>query len=330
MNDHNPIKWGILGCGLIAHAFTKGLEEIPNATLEAVASNSGKAKPFAEKYGIQKWYDDYEEVVKDSNVDIIYIATTHNFHYENMLLCLNHRKPVLSEKPFTINASQTKHLIEIARENQIFMMEGMWTRFLPAVVKLREVVHDKETIGEVTHFRGDFCVRMTHKKEHRVFNPELAGGALLDVGVYPISFASMIMKQSPKRIASSVVLGETGVDIFSNISFTYSNDATATITSANKVEMPHNAYIVGTEGYIHVPDFSHPRKFFLYMNDGENKTFEFPYESTGFQYEALEAGECLLAKKIESETLPLEETLEIMETMDTLRSQWGFRYPEEI
>ncbi len=326
---NKTIKWGILGCGLIAHAFADGLKQIPDARLEAVASKSGKAESFGSKFHVTKRYASYEQLVNDPSIDIIYVATTHNFHFENMLLSLDHGIPVLSEKPFTINAFQAEQLIKKARKNQTFLMEGMWTRFLPCVTKLRELVHTERIIGEIRHFKGDFCVNLPYGNEHRVFNPKLAGGALLDVGVYPISFASMIMKQIPDIITSGVIMGETGVDIYANYLFSYKHGATSMIASSNKYVLPHDAFIFGTKGYINIPDFSHPTKINIFLNSQEKQTVEVPYESTGFQYEAIEAGNCLRANKIESEFLPLTETLEIMKTMDTLRSQWGFKYPDE-
>ena len=330
MGKKDVIQWGILGCGLIAHAFAEGLKQIPDAKLEAVASKSGKAEAFGQKFNVEKHFSTYEQLVNDSDVDIVYVATTHNFHYENMLLCLEHGKPVLSEKPFTINASQAEQLIQKARTKRIFLMEGMWTRFLPCVTKLRDLIHNERILGEIRHFKADFCVHLPYGNEHRVFNPHLAGGALLDVGVYPISFASMVMKQSPEKIASGVIMGETGVDIFSNYHFEYKTGATSAISSSNKYVLPHDAFIIGTEGYLHIPDFSHPTKIVANLNDQDPKTLEIPYESTGFQFEANEAGNCLKTGKMESTILPLEETHEIMKTMDALRAQWGFKYPEEL
>ncbi len=323
------IRRGVLGCGSIAHAFAEGLKYIPDAELEAVASKSGKAEPFGKRFGIKKHYNNYEELVDDSHVDIIYVATTHNFHYENILLGLNYGKPVLSEKPFTINASQAEQLITKAKREGIFLMEGMWTRFLPCVVKLREMIHNERIIGKIRHFKGDFCVKMPYGNEHRAFNPKLAGGALLDLGVYPISFSSMILKESPQKIISSAVLGETGVDVFSSYFFLYKNGATSMMTSSTSLVMPHDAFIFGTEGYVYIPNFSRPKKMFLNLNELDKKIIEIPYESTGFQFEAIEAGNCLKTGMTESNIIPLDETLEIMKTMDTIRNQWGLKYPEE-
>jgi dihydrodiol dehydrogenase / D-xylose 1-dehydrogenase (NADP) len=329
MTKKGVIRWGILGCGLIAHAFAEGLKKVPDAKLGAVASKSGKADAFGSKYNVNKRYNNYEQLVKDSDVDIIYVATTHNFHFENMLLCLDYEKPVLSEKPFTINALQADQLIQKAKRRSIFMMEGMWTRFLPCVVRLRKMIHSERILGEIRHFKADFCVNLPYGNEHRVFNPHLAGGALLDIGVYPISFSSMIMKQSPQKITSGAIMGETGVDIFSNYFFSYKNGSTSMMTSSNTFTMPHDAYIIGTEGFMHIPDFSHPTSIFLHLNKENTKIIEIPFESTGFQFEAIEAGKCLKMGKIESNILPLDETLQIMNTMDTLRAQWGLKYPDE-
>ena len=329
MVQKNFIKWGILGCGSIANAFAEGLKKVPNAKLEAVASKSRKAEPFGKKFNIKKRYNNYKDLVSDSDIDIVYIATTHNFHYENILLCLEHGKAVLSEKPFTINAFQAKVLINKAKKEKIFLMEGMWTRFIPCVVKLRELIDKNRILGEIRHFKGDFCVNMPYGNEHRVYNPKLAGGALLDLGVYSISFTSMIFKEPPEKIMSSAILGETGVDVFSSYLFSYKSGSTSMMNSSTKILMPHDAYIVGTKGYMHVPNFSRPTNIFLHLNNEKEQTIEIPYEPTGFQFEAIEVGNCLRKGKIESEIMPLRETLEIMNSMDTLRTQWGFKYPEE-
>ncbi len=329
ITDTDEIRWGVLGCGHIAHAFAEGLNQLPDAKLESVASKSGKAEAFGSKFNVKKRFNNYEQIVNDPDVDIVYVATTHNFHFENMSLCLEHGKPVLSEKPFTVNAHQAEQLIQKSRRKKILLMDGMWTRYLPCVTKLRDMIHSEGILGKILHFKGDFCVNLPYGNDHRVFNPHLAGGALLDVGVYPISFSSMIMKQSPQKIMSGVILGETGVDVFANYFFSYKNGATTMISSSNKYVMPHDAFIIGTKGYMRIPDFSHPTEIFLHLNERKTKIIQIPYESTGFQFESIEAGNCLRTNQIESQVLPLDETLEIMKTMDRLRSQWGLKYPEE-
>ncbi|MHA1730127.1 MAG: Gfo/Idh/MocA family protein [Promethearchaeota archaeon] len=329
------VNWGIIGSGNIAHSFAQGLSLISEANLEAAASKSGKAQKFINIHNGKSAYGGesaYKDLVNDPNVEIIYVATTHNFHYENILLCLEHGKPVLSEKPFTINAKQAEKIIKIARKKDLFVMEGMWSRFLPCMVRLRELLdNEKENIiGEVKHVKADFGFTMPFDPEHRAFNPNLAGGALLDLGIYCISLASMIFKQPPEKIKSSAYLGETGVDEQSYYLFEYKDGQTAMLSSSNRVLMPHRAIIAGTKGFIEIPNFSRPNKLEIWIQGRKMQTEKVPFEPKGFQYETIEVMKCLEAGKIESEIMPLDETLEIMKTMDSLRAQWDFKYPEEI
>ncbi len=312
---------------MIAHQFAESLKLIPEAKLVSVASKSGKQIKFGEKFGVENMYDNYEQLASDPDIDAIYVATIHNLHYENAKLCLEGRKPVLCEKPFTLNAYQAEELIKIARKNQIFLMEGMWTRFNPCVEKIRDMVKLDKKLGEILLIKADFGFKFPYGPEHRGFNLKLAGGSLLDLGIYPISFSSMLLGK-PNKISSSAIIGETGVDIVSNYFLEYDNGATAMLTSSNKLNMPHKALIIGTEGYLEVPNFSRPWKM-DYFNGKEIETIKIPFEKPGFQFEAIETMNCIKNGKIESDIMPLDETLEIMKTMDTLRSQWGLKYPEE-
>ena len=323
------IKWGILGCGNIADAFATDLKTCKNAELEAVASKTeGKAKKFSTKFNVKSFYDNYESLVNNPNVDVIYIATTHNFHHENALLCLNHEKHVLCEKSFTLNATQAEELINTARKNKLFLMEAMWTRFFPCLVKLRELLEEK-ILGEIKSFRADFCERMKLVPEGRFLNPNLGGGALLDVGIYPISFASMVYKKSPSIIKSSAYIGKTGIDEYSSYLFEYENGETAMLSSSGIYNAPYTTYIYGTKGYIKIPNFFHPSKMILKLERGDPRRIKVSYKAKGYNYEAIEVMNCINNRKLESDVMPLDETLKIMKTMDTLRSQWGLKYPEE-
>jgi predicted dehydrogenase len=324
-----PTNWGILGCGRIAHAFAIGLKSVPNAELTVVASRTeGKAKMFSETYNVKTFYDNYEDLVNNSSVDVIYIATTHNFHHDNALLCLNHGKHVLCEKTFTLNASQAEEVINTARKHKLFLMEAMWTRFFPCAVKLRELL-EEGTIGEIKSFRADFCKRMKVIPEERFLDPNLGGGALLDLGIYPISFASMVYKRPPSLIKSSAYVGETGVDESSSYLFEYENGETAMLSSSFTYTTPHTAFIFGTKGYVEIPNFFHPSNMVLKLERKPKKRIKMPHESIGYNYEAIEVMNCINKGKLESDIMPLDETLEIMKTMDILRSQWGFKYPVE-
>ncbi len=325
------IKWGIMGCGGIANTFATSLRALETGTLLAGASRTpGRAAAFAKKHGMERVYTDYESLVMDPDVEAVYIATTHNFHYENIKLCLEHGKHVLCEKPFTVNAAQTEELIKLARKNNRFMMEAVWTRFLPAIKKLQELLAEG-VIGEVRTVKADFSIEGGFPPEHRLRNKALAGGALLDLGIYPITFASLIFGEQPSRIQSSVVLGDTGVDDRSFYLFDYEGGRHAMLSSSFTHHVPTEGMVCGTKGYIRVPHFLGATEFSIYRA-GEDKPeiFKLPYGAgENFKFEIAHAMECMTAKKRESSILPPAETLAIMQTMDTLRAQWGLQYEGE-
>lgn len=329
----DDIKWGIIGCGGIAHMFATSLQALDKGTLFAGASRTpGRVQEFAEKHGMERVHTDYGSLVADSNIDAVYIATTHNFHYENIRLCLENGKHVLCEKPFTVNAAQTGEMIALAREKGLFMMEAVWTRFLPAIRKLQELIAEG-VIGEVRTVKADFSIDgLGFAPEHRLKNKALAGGALLDLGIYPITFASIVFGEQPERIQSSAVIGNTGVDDRSFYLFDYSNGRRAMLSSSFTHHAPTEGIICGTKGHIRVPGFLWAHEFHIHRNgEAEPETIRFPYgEGENFRFEIAHAMECIMAKKMESDIMPLSETLAIMKTMDTLRSQWGLLYPEEI
>lgn len=325
------IKWGIIGCGGIAHMFADSLAVLDNGTLLAGASRSpGRAQAFAEKHGMERVYTDYESLAADSDVEAVYIATTHNFHFENIKLCLENGKHVLCEKPFTVNAAQTETLRTLAHEKNLFMMEAVWARFLPAVVKLRELLDDG-LIGEVRTVMGHFSINgFGFNEQHRLRNKALAGGALLDLGIYPITLATMVFGEQPTRIQSSAVLGDTGVDDRSFYLFDYENGCRAELSSSFMHHAPVEGVVCGTEGYIRVPGFPGAQELHIYRGGGEPEILKLPYsEGEGFVFEIAHAMECIAAGKLESHILPLSETLAVMQTMDTLRAQWGLVYPGE-
>ena len=324
------IRWGILSTGLIAKKFAEGLQAVPDAQLIAVGSRSQEsADEFGERFSIPKRHASYEALVNDPDVDVIYIGTPHNFHQENMLLCLNAGKHVLCEKPFTVNAPEAAEVIALAREKGLFLMEAMWSRYFPAMVKLRELLAEK-AIGDVMLVQADFGYRMGEiLPEHRIFNPKFGGGALLDVGIYPISLISMIYGKQPERIASLTHLGETGVDELSVMTFAYGKNQSAIATTAIQVDTQHEAWICGTKGRIHIPHFWRATGLTLYKNGEEAQPISMPINGNGYNYQAQEVGECIRAGKPESAIMPLDESLAIMQTMDTIRAEWDLKYPME-
>lgn len=324
------MQWGIIGCGGIAHVFATSLQSLEEGNLLAGASRTpGRAQEFADKYGMEQVYTDYESLVSDPDIEAVYIATTHNFHYENAKLCLENGKHVLCEKSFTVNAVQALELIELAKAKNLFLMEAVWTRFLPAIGKLQKAIADG-VIGKVQTVTASFCLGREFPDEHRLKNIHLAGGALLDLGIYPISFADIVFGKRPEKIQSSVVKTSTGVDERSFYLFEYADGAHASLFSSLTDNMPNEALISGTEGYIRIPLFWAARQFHIHRKDEEPEIVLADYpEGENFKFEIMHSMECIRAKKTESEIYPLSKTLEIMETMDQLRDQWGIQYPEE-
>jgi predicted dehydrogenase len=337
------IRWGILGTGYIAGLFAEGLSLVQDAALQAVGSRTqASADAFGERWQVPHRHASYEALANDPDVDVIYIGTPHPYHYENTLLCLKAGKPVLVEKPFAMNARQSREMVALARQKKVFLMEAMWTRYLPAMVQVRQWIADGQ-IGEVELVRANLSFMTAVNPKHRLFAPELGGGSLLDVGIYPISFASMILG-TPQTISSTACLGQTGTDDRSAYLFGYEGGKTAQLSSAVRLNVPVEAEVIGTRGYIKIHEpWINPRvvtlakpvapgveaRLIFEGNLFDRQTVHVPTQGNGYNYEAVEVGNCLRAGKLESAALPLDESLSIMETLDTIRAQWGLRYPNE-
>ena len=324
----SKFKWGILAPGNIAKRFAQGLASAPNAVAYAVGSRDiGRARAFAEEFGFDKAYGSYAELAADPDVEIIYVATPHPQHEEAAILCMNGKKAVVCEKPFAPNARQAARMIECARANGVFLMEAMWTRFLPTICKTRELIAEG-AIGKVLHINVDFGFRANVDIKSRLFNPAAAGGSLLDVGVYNASFCSMIYKKPPDWYQSHLIIGATGVDESANIIFNYNGGQSAALYSAIRTSTAQDAAIYGEEGYIKLPSYWHGDTVLLHNKNGAQE-FKLPFESTGFQYEASEAMACLEAGLKESPIMPLDETLEVLKMLDKIRFDNHLRYPFE-
>ncbi|WP_077341709.1 Gfo/Idh/MocA family protein [Pseudocolwellia agarivorans] len=324
------IKWGLIGCGNIAHQFAQSLGKINSGTLCAVASNTpNKAESFAKKYKVDKFYTNYDDLVNDKNIDAVYIATPHNFHYENAKLCIAHNKHVLCEKPITINAKQLLELMSLAEAKSLFLMEAVWTRFLPAIEKLQSLITEG-IIGEIDTLKAHFSITGNFGPSHRLMNKELAGGALLDLGIYPITFANLVFGKHPTHIKSSAVIGETGIDESSFYLFEYEKGQRAVLSSSIKDHSPTEAIICGSKGYIRVPEFLGAREIHIHLPEQTTRVINFPRaEEENFVYEIEHANKCISSNLTQSPVLPLSESLAIIETMDTLRKQWNLVYKED-
>jgi predicted dehydrogenase len=322
------IRWGIMGPGRIAHKFVQSLQCIKDAEIAAVGSSSvERATEFAAQYGINRAYGSYQDFVADPYIDIVYIGTQHPGHFECALMCLKAGKAVLCEKPFTINAPETATLIRTARKSGIFLMEAMWMRYLPAMVQVRELLA-QGVIGEIRMIKADFGNRIPWDPEGRLLNPASGGGALLDVGIYPVSFSAMIFGASPVKITGIAHLGKTGVDEQFSAILGYEEGKIAVLSGAVRTALPNEARVIGTEGYIRIPHFWYASGFEL-CRDNKTEQFDIPFVSTGYFHEAEEAMRCLRAGLTESSIMPLDESLKIMKILDTLRKQWGLKYPME-
>jgi predicted dehydrogenase len=326
----DKVRWGILATGNIAHKFAEGLGCLEDAELVAVGSRTQeRADAFAEQWGVPHRHGSYEALAADPDVDVVYVATPHPFHRDNSLLCLEAGKAVLCEKPFAVNASQGRDIAECARRRGLFAMEAVWTRFLPAIVRMRELLAEG-VIGEPRMVKADFCFRTSVAPESRLFAPELAGGALLDVGIYPVNLAFMVLGGPPEAMASLSHIGETGVDEQDGIVFRYPGGELAVMTCATRTAMMHDALVAGTEGWIRIHSpFWRSQALSIGRVDKVERTLELPFRCNGYEYEAAHVMDCLRAGATESDVMPLAETLSVLETLDALRAEWGLSYPME-
>ena len=324
-----PIRWGILGTGWIADEFAQGLQQLPDARLVAVGSRTASsANRFADLFQVPHRHASYQALAEDPDVDVVYVATPNPMHREHTLLCLDAGKPVLCEKPFALNAGEARDMIRLARQKNLFLMEAMWSRFFPAMASVRSLLAEG-AIGDVQMLAAELCIQFQYDPADRRYALELGGGALLDLGVYTLSLASMVMGP-PGRISAMAHLGQTGVDEQAGIILEYEGGRMSTLYTTLRVDSPVEAVLLGTQGHLRIHSWwIHPSKLTLCLADGATREIEMPYKGNGYQFEALEVMDCLRAGRLESDILPLAETLSIIETMDTIRAQWGLRYPAE-
>ena len=322
------VRWGILGAGNIAKKFAQGLASAPGAELAAVGSRTKeKADQFADQFLVPRRHVGYEALAGDDQVDVVYVATPHSLHMEHGMLCLNAGKAVLCEKPLTINAAQAEQLVACARKNGRFLMEAMWTRFLPHVAKVRQLLADG-AIGQVRMVMADFGFRATPNPQGRLFNPQLGGGGLLDVGVYCVSLAHMVLG-APKAVAALAELGPTGVDEQAAMLLGYEAGPLAVLATGVRTTTPHEATIMGTDGFIRMlSPWWRPGKLMV-KKAGKEEILDVPFEGNGYNYQAVEVMNCLRQGKTESSIMPLAESLAVMRTLDRIRAQWGLKYPME-
>jgi predicted dehydrogenase len=329
------VRWGVVGTGGIAAKFVADLGLLPDAEVVAVGSRSADgAEIFGERFAIGRRHGSYAELVADPQIDAVYVATPHPFHAEHALQAIAAGKPVLVEKPFAMNACEARRVVEAARAANVFCMEAMWTRFLPHMVRLRELLAEG-VLGEILALSADQGVRFTPDPEHRLFAPELGGGALLDLGIYPFSFASMVLGV-PETIRASATAAFTGVDQTTSAVLTYPGGAHAVLICTSAASTPMRAWIAGSEGRIEIDrPWYQASSFTLTRRDGRTERYETPPDvvragahgpAKGMRFEAAEMARCLRAGLSESPMMPLDETVSIVGTLDEVRDQIGLSY----
>jgi predicted dehydrogenase len=320
------IRWGILGTGGIAAAFAGDLPRVAGAELAAVGSRSlSSAEKFAREYGFARAHGSWAELAADPDVDVVYVATPHAFHLPAALACLAGGKAVLCEKPMTLDLPSAARLVQEARTHGLFLMEAMWMRCNPAIRRVVDLIADG-AIGEVTAVHADFGLQGPFDAGHRLRDPALGGGALLDLGVYPINLAHLVLG-APATVTSWAHLTPEGVDDNTGVLLGYDSGAMAALTCGLVGATRNAASITGTRGRIDLPPgFFVPQSFTLHRAD-TSEVFEFPFEGRGYQFEAEEVQRCLLDGALESPLMPHETTLEVMALLDTVRNEIGVIYP---
>ena len=325
------LRWGILGPGGIAETFANDLRA-DGFAIGAVGSRSlDRAQEFAEKFDVPTAHGSYEELVADPDVDIVYVATPHSAHYPHVRLALEAGKHVLVEKPFTVTAEQARILADLARDRGLVLLEAMWTRWLPHMVRIREIIAEG-TLGDIRTVLADHHQNLPTDPEHRLQNPDLAGGALLDLGIYPVSFIHDVLG-APAQVHANAVMTPTGVDQQTSISFEFDGGRQALAHIALNTAGPNRASVVGTEGWIDIAaTWYRATTFTVYDSDGveiERYADEFP-GGKGMQFEAAEIERLIESGQLESSVLPLSESVAIMEVLDEVRKQIGLDYPAAI
>lgn len=314
------IKWGILGLGNIAAKFAETVKTMDSVDLAAVASrNKEKSEAFGNVYGVssKKCYGSYEELVKDDSIEAVYIAVPHVFHKDLSILSLKNGKAVLCEKPVTMNGNEIREVVNIAKENKMFFMEAMKARFLPINQKIKSLIYEGR-IGEVRLLQADFGFNAPFNPMNRLFDKNLGGGALLDVGIYTVSYSSFIFGKPPKSIRSNFYIGKTGVDECVSINLGYDDGKQAQLYGAINLNTIREANIIGTKGRICIHNFSNADTAYILTNGKEEK-IQMPFDINGFEYQIKEVIKCINEGKLQSEIMSWNDSIEVMDIVDSIR-----------
>ena len=325
----NEVRWGIIGTGTIAQAFAADFAHAKTGTLRAVASRSKEAADaFAERYDIELSMVDYYSLINSHEVDVIYVAVPHSLHFELTKACIKAGKHVLCEKPFTLNEAQAQELFELAALHEVFVMEAMWTRFNPALEQAIEWVEEGE-IGLLQSVQASFCFNATSQSEGRLFNKDLGGGALLDVGIYPIFLAQLFFGK-PDFIQNQAVVGDTDVDVFEQLLLGWESGQLASLEASIISQQPNRAVLSGSDGYIEFgQEWYQTKTLTLVKNGGAEHAIEFDFPGLGYQFEVEEVNRCLQEGLLQSPNHSWEDTLNLLATMDEVRQDIGVYYPGE-
>ncbi len=322
------MKIAILGAGIIAQVFAHTVMHTEGAECYAVAARDLKrAEEFAGKFGFEKAYGSYEEMLCDDEVELVYIATPHSHHYEHMKMCIAHKKPVLCEKAFTINAAQAAEIKELAARENVFVAEALWTRYMPS----RTIINDLIASGVIgTPYTLTANLSYTCSDKERIIRPELAGGALLDLGIYCINFALMHFGKDIERTETAVSMTDTGVDGQETITLFYKDGRMASLCSGVYGRSDRKGIIYGSRGYLITDNINNPQKIDVYdTEDKLLKHIDVPEQINGYEYELIECMRLVKEGALESTSMPMDETVELMKFMDGIRAKWGMVYPME-
>ena len=319
---------GIIGAGAIAEKMATTVNKMMKADLYAIASrDQAKADKFAGLFGAEKAYGSYEEMLVDPKVDLVYIATPHTFHKEHAMLCIDYKKPVLVEKPFCVNYEEAKELIDYAEKKKVFLTEAIWTRYMPMREMIDQVLARK-LIGEPKFLSANLSYEITNKE--RLRSMDLAGGALLDLGIYPLHFADMVFGNNIKSIQASCAFFDTGVDASDSITIYYEDGKTAVLTAAMNSVGDRKGIIQGTKGFMVIENINNPESYVVYNDQYEViEKKKCPRQISGYEYEIEACRKAIKNKELECDEIPHETTLTIMKRLDEIRKQFPLKYPFE-
>ncbi len=325
------MRWGILATGNIAGKFASTILAMENEgeILAAVGSRRlQSAETFAQKYHISKAYGSYEELAQDPDVEAVYVATPNSMHYENCLLCLSHGKHVLCEKPFTINVQQAQELYDMASQKGLFLMEALWTWFLPLYGKLRNLMKEG-TLGEIRQITCQYGFVAAGARRERKFDSSLGGGALLDIGIYNLAFLYLLKQEMPKTFTSQVRMSEYGTDAYSKLLFDYTDGSVAESVQTIGEELERNATVIGTKGTVFLKDFQHAQSMTVRLENQEETVLEYPEDINGFEYQIREVTRCVRAGKTASDCYTPEDSMAIGKLLYDIRKSWGMHFTGE-